>query len=66
MVECTVSFLRLQDLTLTSVVFEFGKFTGTDANSINLTLTSVVFEYTSIFYCLPIDPYLTLTSVVFE
>ena len=56
----------IQNLTLTSVVFEWVRFSFRRPVSKYLTLTSVVFEFWKkcIYQCCAW--YLTLTSVVFE
>ena len=57
---------RIQNLTLTSVVFESYTSLFIDNTSTDLTLTSVVFELKSTKISIIHLSYLTLTSVVFE
>ena len=54
------------NLTLTSVVFEYGFVPSNIDGAENLTLTSVVFEYVWWHDIINKCRHLTLTSVVFE
>ena len=56
----------VDNLTLTSVVFELNTFNHSLIKCFNLTLTSVVFEYDDIKEISGRYYDLTLTSVVFE
>ena len=63
---CFQPLAGLDNLTLTSVVFECERSNGTTTDYVYLTLTSVVFEFGKDNEGFAIIKNLTLTSVVFE